>query len=85
VKNGWRQTAESAVWPDCLRRIYTEAGSAQTSGILFLNLATGTGTNPWGGTLSFQGVDQVSVGVIGGEYVVCNNADDAINSGFADL
>jgi hypothetical protein len=62
-----------------------QGDNIQTPGILFLNLATGTGTNPWGGTLSVQGVDQVSVGSIGGEYIVCNNAGDTINSGFGSL
>jgi hypothetical protein len=60
----------------------SESQAEPTSGLLFLNLATGTGTNPYGGTLSFQGVDQVSVGQIGGEYIICNNAGDTINAGF---
>ena len=57
------------------------------SGELVLNLATGTGTNPWGGTLSFQGVDQVAIGYLAGdnEYIICNNNGDTINSGFGSI
>jgi autotransporter passenger strand-loop-strand repeat protein len=64
-----------------------EAGSnSAPSGELFLNLITGTGSNPWGGTLSFQSVDQVAVGnILGTEYIICNNDGDAINSGFGSL
>jgi len=54
----------------------------ETSGILFLNLATGSGINPWGGTLSVQGVNQVAAGIIGGEYIIANNNGDTIKSGF---
>ena len=43
------------------------------------------GTNPWGGTLSFQGVNQVAVGNIGGEYIIAGNNGDTINSGFGAL
>jgi hypothetical protein len=54
------------------------------AGELFLNLASGTGSNPWGGTLSFQGVNQIAVGSIAGnEYIICNNNGDTINFGFA--
>jgi phage tail protein X len=59
-----------------------QGNNIQATGLLFLNLATGTGTNPWGGTLAFQGVNQVAVGEVGGEYILCNNAGDTINSGF---
>jgi hypothetical protein len=62
-----------------------QGNNIHATGTLFLNLATGTGTNPWGGTLAFQGVNQVSVGVIGGEYIVCNNAGDTINEGFGSF
>jgi hypothetical protein len=60
-----------------------QAGSnIMTSGVLFLNLITGAGTNPWGGTLQVQGVDQIAVGNIGGEYIIANNDGDTINGGF---
>ena len=64
-----------------------EAGAYYApSGSLFLNLATGTGSNPWGGTLSFQGVDQIAVGALAGdEYIVCNNDGDTINEGSGSL
>jgi hypothetical protein len=62
-----------------------QGGNIHATGMLFLNLATGTGTNPWGGTLAFQGVNQVAVGEVGGEYIVCNNAGDTINSGFGSF
>jgi hypothetical protein len=57
-------------------------GAGPATGLLLLNLQTGTGINPWGGTLSFQGVDQVAVGEIANEYVLCNNDGDTINGGF---
>jgi hypothetical protein len=62
-----------------------QGNNIHATGVLFLNLANGTGANPWGGTLSFQGVNQVAVGEIGGEYIVCNNAGDTINEGFGSF
>src|SRR5262249_35965531 len=48
-------------------------------GILTLNLLSGVGVNPWGGTLNVRNVDKVTVGSVGGEYIVCNNDGDTIN------
>ena len=47
-----------------------------------LNLLTGAGVNPWGGTLSVTNVDNVTVGSVNGEYIVANNDGDTIYNGF---
>jgi hypothetical protein len=49
---------------------------------LVLNLLTGAGDNPWGGTLSVTKVDNVTVGSVNGEYIVANNDGDTIYNGF---
>jgi hypothetical protein len=46
---------------------------------LVLDLLTGAGQNPFGGTLQVSNVDNVNVGNINGEYIIANNDGDTIN------
>jgi hypothetical protein len=50
-------------------------------GDLVLNLLTGVGTNPFGGTLNVQHVNNIYGDFPGaaGEYIICNNDGDIIN------
>jgi hypothetical protein len=61
-----------------------EGTLTRAPGELVLNLLTGIGTNPWGGTLQVNNVDTIAVGSIGtgGEYIICNNDGDTINPSF---
>jgi hypothetical protein len=51
------------------------------SGELTLNLLTGLGTNPYGGTLQISNVDTVGGGSDAGEYILANNDGDKIVAG----
>ena len=56
----------------------TPAGFTGASGALVLNLLTGQGTNPYGGTLSVEHVDNVIGIEANGAYIVGNNDGDTI-------
>ncbi len=56
----------------------TPTGFVGASGALVLNLLTGEGTNPYGGTLDVQNVDNVIGIEANGAYIVCNNDGDTI-------
>ena len=47
---------------------------------LVLNLLTGQGSNPYGGTLQVSRVDNIDVGSVNGVYIVANNDGDQINA-----
>ncbi|MBV9861795.1 MAG: Hint domain-containing protein [Alphaproteobacteria bacterium] len=53
-------------------------------GQLTLDLQTGQGTNPYGGTLQVSGVDNVIGGSESSEYILANNDGDNIQGGFRD-
>src|SRR5262249_38819197 len=48
---------------------------------LVLNLQTGLGTNPYGGTLALSNVHNVQVGSVSGVYIVGDNSGDTLNAG----
>jgi hypothetical protein len=55
-------------------------GGVSSAGELVLNLLTGEGSNPSGGTLQVSRVDNVDVGYADGVYIVANNDGDQINA-----
>ena len=48
-----------------------------------VNLKTGTGTNPWGGTLTLSGIDNI-VGTDKGDHFVGNDRGDTFGDGIFD-
>ncbi len=57
----------------------TEIGqAARAPGELVLNLLTGTGINPWGGTINVQRVDNIYASGVNNTYIVLNNEGDTV-------
>src|SRR5262249_20062629 len=63
-------------------QLVTQNGTVTTAPhALVLNLQTGLGTNPYGGTLALSNVHNVQVGSVSGVYIVGDNSGDTLNAG----